>query len=180
MKKALIILAGGFEEIEAIVPIDLLKRAGINVTIVGLGEKEVVGSHGVKIVADEIFDKKNDDFDAIILPGGPGVSNLINDDGVLEIVKKFYETQKLCCAICAAPKVFDKLGMLKDRHYVCFPSVEPEIKNGIYHSNNVVVDKNVLTSKAAGTAFDFSYSIIKHLLNEETAQTVIDNICFSY
>jgi 4-methyl-5(b-hydroxyethyl)-thiazole monophosphate biosynthesis len=176
--KALIILADGFEEIEAIAPIDLLIRAGIEVLITGLGKKEICGSHNIKITADDIFDKSNEDFDALILPGGPGVQNLINDGGVLEIVKKSYEKQKLCCAICAAPKVFDKAGILKDRKFTCFPSVQKEILTGNYFDDAVVQDENIVTSKAAGTAVDFAFVIIENLLDEETARAVIDKIYY--
>jgi len=176
--KALIILADGFEEIEAVAPIDLLKRAGIEVVIAGLGKKEVSGSHGVKIIADEIFDKSNDNFDAVILPGGPGHLNLMNDDGVLEVVKKFYESKKLCCAVCAAPKVFDKAGILANKNYTCFPSSQKEIKSGNYFDEAFMTDENVITSKAAGTAIDFALAVIKELLDEETALSVIDKIYY--
>jgi 4-methyl-5(b-hydroxyethyl)-thiazole monophosphate biosynthesis len=177
--KALIILADGFEEIEAIAPIDLLKRAGIEVIVAGLGKKEVCGSHNIKIIADEIFDKSGfDNFDAIILPGGPGTQNLMNDDGVLQILKKFYDNEKLCCAICAAPKVFDKAGILKNKKYTCFPASKIDIKSGHYCDDAVVQDENIITSKAAGTAVDFSFVIIENLLDEGTAQTVIDKIYY--
>jgi len=176
--KALIILADGFEEIEAVAPIDLMKRAGIGVVIAGLGKKEICGSHGIKIVADEIFDKSNDNFDAVILPGGPGHQNLMNDGGVLELVKNFYKSNKLCCAICAAPKVFDKAGILANKNYTCFPSVEKEIKNGNYLDEAFVLDKNIITSKAAGTSIDFSFAVIKELLGEAAAMSVIDKIYY--
>jgi 4-methyl-5(b-hydroxyethyl)-thiazole monophosphate biosynthesis len=176
--KTLVVLADGFEEIEAVVPIDLLKRAGVEVTIAGLGKKEISGSHSVKIIADKIFDGNNNDFDAIILPGGPGHLILMNDIGVLETVKEFYESQKLCCAICAAPKIFDKAGILSNKNYTCFPSLQNEIKSGNYVGGAVVQDANIITSKAAGTAVDFVFAVIKNLTDEKTAQTVADNICY--
>jgi len=176
--KVLIILADGFEEIEAVAPIDLLKRAGIEVIMAGLGKKEVCGSHGIKIVADEIFDKSNENFDAVILPGGPGHQNLMNDDDVLELVKNFYKSDKLCCAICAAPKIFDKAGILANKNYTCFPSSQKEIKSGNYIDEDFVADGNVVTSKAAGTAVDFAFAVIKKLLGEAAAFSVIDNIYY--
>jgi len=176
--KALIVLTDGFEEIEAITPIDLLKRAGIEVVIAGLGKKEICGSHGITIIADEVFDKSNEDFSALILPGGPGVQNLLKDDGVLEIVRKSYEKNKLCCAICAAPKVFDAAGILKDYKFTCFPSVKDEISSGIHCDDSFVKDANIITSKAAGTSVDFAYAIIESMTDESKAQAVIDKIYY--
>ncbi|MDR0303617.1 MAG: DJ-1/PfpI family protein [Chitinispirillales bacterium] len=176
--KALIILADGFEEIEAITPIDLLVRAGIDVVTAGLGKKEICGSHKIKIVVDEILDKSKDNFDAVILPGGPGHLNLMNSNDVLEIVKKFYENKKLCCAICAAPKVFDKAQILENKKYTCFPSMQKEIKSGNYCDDAVVCDGNIITSRSAGTAFDFSFAVIENLLNNNEAKSVKDKIYY--
>lgn len=180
MVKALIILADGFEDMEAITPIDLLRRAGIEVVLAGLNKKQIRSSHGVGVIADEVFDaaKNYGDFEAIILPGGPGTENLLSNDGVINCVKDFYKNEKLCCAICAAPKVFDKAGILKNRKFTCFPAVKNEIKNGKYIDDAVVQDENVLTSKAAGTAIDFSLVIIDNLLDEETAREIIDKIYY--
>lgn len=180
MVKAIIILADGFEEMEAITPIDLLRRAGIEVRTLGLNKKEICGSHGIKVIADEEFDAKKNygEFDAIILPGGAGVENLLADDGVISIVKRSYDNKKLCCAICAAPKVFDKAGILKNRKFTCFPSVKKEIKSGNHIDDAVVQDEFVLTSKAAGTAIDFSLVIIDNLLDEEDARKIIDKIYY--
>lgn len=180
MVKAIIILADGFEEMEAITPIDLLRRAGIEVRILGLGKKQVKSARGIEMITDEIFDGKKDyaDFDAIILPGGPGTENLLSSDDVINLVKKFYKNEKLCCAICAAPKVFDKAGILEKRQFTCFPPIKKEIKNGKYIDDAVVQDENILTSKAAGTAIDFSLVIIDNLMDEETAREVIDKIYY--
>jgi len=180
MVKALIILADGFEEIEAIAPIDLLRRAGIEVLVAGLGKKQICSARSVAITADEIFDaEKHGGFDAIILPGGmPGTTNLLNDNGVIEAVKKYFAEQKLCCAICAAPRIFDKAGILQNRNFTCFPTAAEEIKNGNYSNEAVVQDKNIITSKAAGTAVDFSYAIIEYLLGEEVARGVVEKIYY--
>jgi 4-methyl-5(b-hydroxyethyl)-thiazole monophosphate biosynthesis len=181
MTKVIIILADGFDETAAVVSIGLLRRAEIEVLVAGLGKKQIRSVRGVEIIADEIFDAKNDygDFEAIILPGGaPGTANLLADDGVLNCIRKFFKDEKLCCAICAAPKVFDKAGILKNRNFTCFPTVAKEIKSGNYFDDAVVQDENVLTSKAAGTAIDFSLVIIENLLDEETAQEVIDKIYY--
>jgi len=180
MVKALVILADGFEEMEAITPIDLLRRAGIDVLVLGLGKKQVRSARGVEIVADDIFDSKKDyaDFEAIILPGGPGTEKLLADNGVINCVKDFYKNEKLCCAICAAPKVFDKAGILEKRQFTCFPPVKKDIKSGKYIDDAVVQDENILTSKAAGTAIDFSLVIIDNLLDEDAAREVIDKIYY--
>jgi 4-methyl-5(b-hydroxyethyl)-thiazole monophosphate biosynthesis len=177
--KAIVILTDGFEEVEAVAPIDLLRRAGIEVVVAGLNKLEICGSHKIKIIADEVFDSKRyDDFDALILPGGPGTENLLADNGVLEIVKNFHKNGKLCCAICAAPKVFDKAGILKDREFTCFPSAAKEISSGTCCDDTVVCDGNIITGKAAGTAIDFSFVIIENMLDLKTAQEVIDKIYY--
>ena len=166
MKKALIILTDGFEETEAIVPIDLLRRAGIDVTVAGLGKREVCGSHNIKVIADAVLGV--DVYDAVILPGGPGVSTLIDDENVLQTVKRHYDDGRLCAAICAAPKVFEKLGMLENRTWTSyFAGNEAAVLHG-----------NVITAKAAGTSVEFSFEIIKYLLGKEAAQEVVDMIYY--
>ncbi|MCL1947393.1 MAG: DJ-1/PfpI family protein [Chitinivibrionia bacterium] len=179
MASALIILTDGFEEIEAFAPIDLLRRANIQVLVAGLGKLQIKSSHGVQIVCDEIFDvTKHVNFDAIILPGGPGTANLAESSDVLQAVKNYFADGKLCCAICAAPKVFFKAQILKNRKFTCFPSVEKEISGAHYLDDVVIQDENIITSKAAGTAVDFSFVIIENLLDEDEAEAVLDKIYY--
>jgi len=180
MASAVIILADGFEEIEAIAPIDLLRRAGIEVLVAGLGKKQIKSSRNVEIVCDEVFDlNKHKNFDAIILPGGmPGTTNLLESGDVVQAVKDYFAAEKLCCAICAAPKILAKAGILKKRKFTCFPSVEKEISGAEYLDDAVVQDENIITSKAAGTSVDFAYVIIATLLDEEEAAAVLDKIYY--
>jgi 4-methyl-5(b-hydroxyethyl)-thiazole monophosphate biosynthesis len=180
MASAMVILADGFEEIEAIAPIDLLRRAGIDVLVAGLGKKQIKSARDVEIVCDEIFDiKKHCDFDAIILPGGmPGTTNLMENDDVIQAVKNYFVAEKFCCAICAAPKILAKAGILKKRKFTCFPSVEKDISDAEYLDDAVVQDENIITGKAAGTSIDFTYVIIANLLNEEEAVAVLDKIYY--
>jgi len=180
MPRAIIILADGFEEIEAIAPIDLLRRAGIEVLTAGLGKSQITAAHGLKVVCDEIFDvKKHGAFDALILPGGmPGTNNLMENGDVIQAVKDYFAQGRLCCAICAAPKVFAKAGILKNRKFTCFPSVEKEIPQAQYCDDVAVRDENIITGKAAGTSIDFACVIIESLLDEEDAAAVLDKIYY--
>jgi len=179
MASALIILTDSFEEMEAIVPIDLLRRAKIEVLVAGLDKLQIKSSRGVQIVCDEVFDvKKHGGFDAIILPGGPGTANLMESGDVLQAVKNYFASGKLCCAICAAPKVFFKAQILKDRKFTCFPSAEKEISGAQYFDDAVIRDENIITSKAAGTAVDFSFVIIEALLDEDEAAAILDSIYY--
>jgi 4-methyl-5(b-hydroxyethyl)-thiazole monophosphate biosynthesis len=177
MKKALIILAEGFEEIEAITPIDLLKRAGIEVTSAGLLIQAVTGGHSIKFTADTVLNNVQPDFDALIVPGGmPGTTNLAASASVLDIVRKSFESGKLCAAICAAPMVFAKAGILDGKNFTCFPGVERQIKTGSWKEETVVCDGNIITSRAAGTAIAFSLEVIRYLAGDDSAARIAKNI----
>lgn len=178
--KALVILAEGHEEIEAITPIDLLRRVGINVTVAGLTSKEVKGSHGLITVADTTLDEYSDDFDALILPGGmPGTTNLENSNKVIELVKKAEaNSSKVCAAICAAPRVLYKAGILKGKNFTCYPGVEDEILDGKHSAENVVIDGNVITSRGVGTAIDFSLAIVEYLVDTYAADILSSKIIY--
>ena len=182
MKKAAVFLANGFEEMEAISPIDILRRAGIEVDVVSINlDLKVVGAHGVKIESDiNIKDVNVDLYDAIICPGGmPGSTNLRDNDKVISIIKEANSKGKLIAAICAAPIVLDKADVL-DVNYTTYPTVEKGIKGGTYQSDKkVVVDKNIITSAGPSTAIDFAVEIVRYLLDDNSAKTIKDELLIS-
>ncbi|MDR0408194.1 MAG: DJ-1/PfpI family protein [Campylobacteraceae bacterium] len=174
MSKALIPLADGFEEIEAITIVDVLRRGGVDVVTAAIFKKEVEGINGVKVIADTLFDDiKNFDFDIIILPGGNlGYKNLANSDKLLELLRRFDKEGKLIGAICAAPYVLAKAGVIKNS-YTCYPSIELEIKKpGYTDSKNVIIDGNIFTSRGPATAIEFALELLKKLKDDEIAGNV--------
>lgn len=179
--KALLVLAEGHEEIEAITPIDLLRRAGIKVTVAGLNKKEITGAHGLTTICDTTLEEYNDDFDAIILPGGmPGTTNLMNSAKVIELVKQTSkDASRLCAAICAAPRVLSKAGILKNKRFTCYPGVEDNIPEGKHSIDNVVIDENIITSRGVGTAIDFSLAIVEFLVDTYAADLLANKIIYT-
>jgi protein deglycase len=181
MKKTVfILLADGFEEIEAITPIDLLRRAEIDVRITGLNTEVVKGSHAIAVKTDGIFSVPAFLPDAIILPGGPGHIHLLNSDIVIDFIKKMFSNQKLCSAICAAPIVLAKAGILKGKTATCFPGYEDKLNGGAFANQTVVTDGTVITSRGAGTAVPFSLEIIRYLTDTRTAEKVARAIVYRY
>ncbi|MEJ2242780.1 MAG: DJ-1/PfpI family protein, partial [Candidatus Bathyarchaeota archaeon] len=132
MNNTVIFLAKGFEEIEAVTVIDILRRADIKVTIAGLSSDIVEGGHSIMIVPDKTIDDINvNDFDAIIIPGGnPGYKNLRNDSRVIALIKKAYKSGKIIAAICAAPSVLSYAGILKEKNCTIYPGMEKELELG--------------------------------------------------
>lgn len=181
MKKAAVFLADGFEEVEALTQIDLLRRAGIDVKIVAVGEETLVkGAHNIGIMADEGF---NYDsllaFDAIVLPGGmPGTENLYNFAPLKNLINRFNDEGKVIAAICAAPSVFGRMGLLNGKKACCYPGFEGYLKGAVVETGSVSRDGNVITSRGVGTAIDFAAEIIKSLLNAETADRVLREIIY--
>ena len=179
LKTALIILAEGFEESEAIITIDILRRAQVAVTIAGLTTKTVVSSRKISINADTVLDDAGTTFDALILPGGmPGTSNLLSDDRVLSLVKMVYTSGRICAAVCAAPKVFGKAGILKGHRYCCFPGAEKDITDGTLVTSSVCVDTNIITSRSFGTSIEFGLAIVEVLMGSDEADKVRKAIVF--
>ncbi len=168
-KNADIILADGFEEMEAIAPIDLLRRAGIRVTVIGLTRSVVTGSHNIRVKTEALFSASRPLPDALILPGGPGHKNLLKSRAVLATVKRTFEAGKLCAAICAAPVVLGKAGILTGRKATCFPGEESGLAGALFVEDAVVVDKNIITSRGAGTAVPFALEVVAYLAGRKSA-----------
>ena len=177
MKKILIPLADGFEEIEAIAVVDVLRRAGFDVVTTGLPSSIVEGAHGVKLIADKKIDNVNlDEFDALILPGGnPGYKNLGKSKIIMDAIESFEEKGKLVAAICAAPTLLAKAGILKDRRATAYPGLERELPRP--RDGNVVYDENVITSKGPGTAIEFALKIVEVLGGKGKADELKRRLC---
>ena len=162
-------------------PIDLMRRAGITVDTVSITkEKNVISSRGVTVLTDKVIDEINfEEYEMIVLPGGPGTDNYMKSDKLREKLKEF-SIEKKVAAICAAPTILSALGLLKGKKAVCFPSCESEIiKDGaILEVKNVVKDGNIITGRAAGTAIDFALEIVKELVGEEKAEKIASQIVY--
>ncbi|MDR3303909.1 MAG: DJ-1/PfpI family protein [Treponema sp.] len=180
-KHALVFLAEGFEEVEAITPIDYLRRAGIEVTTCAVaagGGQTVRGSHGIAVQADTslaaLGPLKAADWDAALLPGGiPGAPNLAASEAVSALLRDMAAAGKLVCAICASPAVvLFPLGLLKGRRFTCYPGMETGLKDATWSEERVVVDRNLITSRGAGTAADWAIAVISRLVDEEAAKAI--------
>lgn len=181
MKKVTIHLAKGFEETEAITVIDLLRRAKLDVTTVSVtGDLAVESARGIKVIADKLFEEIDyEAIDMIVLPGGmPGTTNLDNHIELKKRVIEFDLDEKWIGAICAAPIIIGKLGLLEDKEAVCYPGFEDKLFNAKISEKTTVVAGNIITSKGLGSAIEFSLAIIENLLNKETADKIAKDIIY--
>lgn len=182
MKKAFVFLAEGFEEVEAVGTIDVLRRGGIETTVISITQAlSVKGAHNLNIVADALFnDVDFSDADALVLPGGmPGSSNLNAFNPLKELLKKQYNAGKWVAAICAAPLVLGGLGFLKERKATCYPSFEPTLEGAVVTGKVVEVDGNVITGKGPGLVFNFALAIVEALQGKAVADEVAAGLLFS-
>ena len=167
--RILIPLAEGFEEIEAVTTIDILRRAGIETVTAALKSNPVTGSHNITVTADILLNE-NDKFDAIVLPGGmPGSTNLKNDTRVINIIKKISTAGGITAAICAAPIVLSEAGILKGKKFTCYPGYEEEITEGKYINEPVVTDGKIITSMGAACTPLFALKLVELIKNKKTA-----------
>lgn len=174
-KTAIVVLAEGFEEIEAIAPIDVLRRAGVRVTVVGVGGKTVKSSRGIGIQTECLLEEIKDLPDAVILPGGlPGATNLAKEAGLAAFLKKMNEAGNLIAAICAAPAVvLAPLGILDGKKATCYPGCERDFSSKTVHSpERVVKDGNLITSQGPGTSLEFALEIVRELVGNEMAASL--------
>lgn len=163
-----ILLAEGFEEIEALTQTDVLRRAGIEVKNVGVTGEYVTGSHGITVKADALIEEaKNCVPEGIILPGGiPGTPNIASNKDAVELIKKVAENKGLVAAICAAPSVLGELGLLEGKKAICYPGFEDKLTGAIVTCEKVVIDGNFITSRGAGTAMDMALAIAEYITGE--------------
>ncbi|MBU3911610.1 MAG: DJ-1/PfpI family protein [Candidatus Omnitrophica bacterium] len=175
VKKAIVVLAEGFEEIEAVTIIDILRRAGIGVTVASLDDLKVQGSHGVTVLADIELEKAGSDFDACVLPGGmPGSTHLATSKTVQDLIEKMNREKKIVAAICASPSLaLAPLGVLNNKKATCYPGMQTHFRQDTaYKTDDVVIDGNIITSRGPATAILFSLAIVEKLIGKETAEKV--------
>lgn len=180
MKKALLLLAPGFEEIEAVTLIDILRRGEIEVTTAGLEKDAIRGSHNILLTADVYYKNIQEEaFDILILPGGqPGSTNLKKDPLVLSWIKKRFNNGQTLAAICAAPTVFQEAGILRGLKITSYPGEKGAFSESIYKTDSVVKDKNVLTSRGVGTAIEFALELVAELNSPQAAADIKEKILF--
>lgn len=170
-----VFLADGFEETEALATVDVLRRAKLSVTTVGIGGKKITGSHKITVTADIEENQLvlNDDLQAVVLPGGmPGTLNLEASETVQNAIKFAIDNNKYLCAICAAPSILGHLGLLDNKKATCYPGFETNTDKVTYTGEPAVADGNVITGKGAGCAVEFGLKIAQELTSEETASQV--------
>lgn len=178
-KKAVVFLAQGFEEIEALCPIDILRRAGVEVLVLSTtGQKEVAGARGVTVVADDVFSKElMAGTDAIVLPGGmPGAQNLNQYAPLRDILIDFRNSKKIIGAICAAPMVLGNAGVLRGKKATCYPGYEEDLFGADVVDEAVVYDKNVVTARGVGAAIEFSLKLVEVLCSKELADELAEKM----
>ncbi len=170
MTKVAVILANGFEEIEALTPVDVFRRAGFDCDMIGLTDVQVTGSHAIPVRADLIFSGDLSAYDLVVLPGGmPGSQHLREHEGLLEALRQVHKAGKWVAAICAAPTVLFRAGLLENRNFTCFPGIESQITVGNHLSDLVVEDDKIVTSRGAGTSLAFAYYLVDVLGGDATA-----------
>lgn len=170
--KTAVFLANGFEEIEALATVDVLRRAGFDVQTVSIHEELLVeGSHGIKVIADTLFNASSfEELDLIILPGGmPGTKHLGDHEGLKSLLLEHASQSKWIAAICAAPKVLGELGLLKGQFATCYPGFEVYLQGAIHVDENVVVSGHYVTGKGAGAAIEFALKLVELFADYETA-----------
>lgn len=175
MGKIYIFLADGFEEIEGLTVVDLLRRAGLEaVTVSIMGRKEITGAHRIVVQADELFENVDfDDAKMLVLPGGmPGTLHLGEHLGLHQILTKKMEENCPISAICAAPSILGDMGALKGKKAVCYPGFEDRLEGAVVTENPVEVDGNITTSRGMGTAIPFALAIIARFQGEECAEKI--------
>jgi len=164
MKNIFVFLAEGFEEIEALTPVDVLRRAGLSVQTVSVMDEQIVaGAHGVPVLADKMFAEINpEDAEMILLPGGlPGATNLDAHEGLGQMIQDFAKEEKSLAAICAAPLVFGNRGLLQGKKATCYPGFETYLQGAEYTASLVEKDGNFITGKGPGAAMEFAFAIVE-------------------
>lgn len=175
MKKAFIFLAEGFEIIETMTPVDILRRAGVHVTTVSMTEKNLIqSSHGVSVLADALIEKTDfQEGNILILPGGyPGYENLRKSEILKKLVLDYHSGKKFIAAICGAPTLLNDLGLLKSIKFTCHQSVLEEMPKENYLKEKVIVSENIITSPGAGLSMDFSLTLARILTSDDTVEKI--------
>lgn len=178
-----ILLGNGFEEAEALVPADLLRRADISVKLAGIGGREITGSHGITVTADcTVEELEYKELELLFLPGGTGgVHSIQNSEAALELVRRAYDAGVKLAAICAGPTILAGLGLLEGKKAVCYPGLENRMAGALIQKNTqVVVDGDIITGQAAGAAFPFGLALVETLHSSKKAREVANAIHIYY
>ena len=181
MKRTAILFAEGYEEVEALTVVDLLRRAKIGCDIVAVKDADTItGSHGIRVGADKPLSQLvMEEYDGLILPGGlRGVNNLAADERVIDMLRRFHEAGKLTAAICAGPTVLAKAGLLEGRKACCYPGMEDQLTGAVASTESVVEDGSIITSRGLGTAIPFALALVAYFSGEKQAQALAKSIVF--
>lgn len=175
-----ILLAPGFEETEAIVPCDMLRRAGVDVRLVGVGGMQIQGSHGIVVQADlSLADAAGTLPEMIVLPGGRrGVDSLLASESAMRLVRETWDAGRFVAAICAAPTVLAKLGIASRSRATCYPGLEAQMADAVMEPKPVVTDGRLTTGRAAGSSMEFGLRLVAVLCGEEAARKVADGVVY--
>ncbi|MBQ9155298.1 MAG: DJ-1/PfpI family protein [Eubacterium sp.] len=179
MSLVYVFLADGFEEVEGLTAVDLLRRAECQAIMVSItGSRTITGSHGIRVEADMLFDEVDQEAEMLVLPGGmPGTLHLKEHEGLAALLRSQYDHKGWIAAICAAPSVLEGLGFLKDRQATSYPGSIGEA-TGTYMEQPVVVDEHVITSRGVGTAIPFALKLIELLKGGEMSDKIASSIIF--
>lgn len=173
MIKIVALLANGFEDIETITSIDIWRRGKIKVVLASIGDIAVQSGTGTKMFADVLIDDvKAEDYDLLFLPGGGGVKLLDDSVKVKDLIKEFMNQKKIVAAICAAPLILGKMGLLDNRVFTCYPSFERFAPEGVYKETGVIQDGNIITGRGVAYVFDFAFYILEQLQGVEMRKNV--------
>lgn len=181
MKKAYLFFATGFEEVEALTVVDLLRRGGVDCKTVSImGDYDVTSSHAITIRADLLFDEQDlSDADMLIMPGGiPGTPNLKAHKGLEQLIRKYKEDGKYLAAVCAAPTIYGEMGLLEGREATCYPGMEEGLVGARCLKESVVCDGQFITSRGMGTCIDFGLTLLAKLTDKATADAIAGKIVY--
>jgi len=169
MNKVAIFLGVGYEEIEVVGTVDVLRRGGVQVDMVSVsGNISVEGAHGMSIQCDRLFYEVDfTEYELLILPGGPGVANLKKHEGLMHLLPEFYQASKKVAAICAAPSILGMLNLLEGKEAICYPGFEEQLIGARISKEDVVTDGLITTAKGAGVTMAFGLELLKHFCNEK-------------
>ncbi len=175
-------LGNNFEDIEALAIIDILRRAKIPLEIFGVGSDKIKSRSNIIYFTEMIFNSEKDidvtKFDGILLPGGPGTTELANNNELIKLIKNFYSENKIIFAICAAPMLLDIAGILEGKKYTCYPGTV--INNGSYVDDDVVIDGKIITSKGVGTAIKAALTLVAIINSKEEAIELAKKIVYNW
>ena len=181
MTKVFIFLATGFEETEVVVPVDILRRAGLEVEIISVtSEREVTGSHGITVVADSLLEDTDvSTGEMLILPGGmPGAKNLNDHAGLKKLIMNYNDKGKYISAICAAPMILGEMGLLEGKKAISYPGYEKHLRGAQVMQERVVVSGKFITAKGPGVAIEFALKIVEILKGESIAKEIASAFVF--